>query len=342
MVLAIGLLISLGFPATNAFLEMAQLRIEAGLAAARLATSIAHDRSIFEEVRRHESVTLIQVVDAAGRPIPGYEHDRRGSGGWLSAVGSAPIMSEGRRVGTAEVTLAQRYLGRGTLGLLLLSSTVGVGIALVVHVFFESPSRAGGRPPLEAQRPPVAAGPSRSAPPATLRATDDVAGPGVASESHRAVERGAPPSAPPVPQRAIGPSAPVSADTRAFVERELKIVLVDDEHAVRGVMAEILEMEGHTVIQAGDGTEALARVAAERGVDLVLTDLGMPGMNGWAVARELKSRHPSLLVGLITGWGDDPQADPADRAVVDFIIGKPVTEENLRAAIANAGSRSPT
>jgi CheY-like chemotaxis protein len=115
----------------------------------------------------------------------------------------------------------------------------------------------------------------------------------------------------------------------------LTVVVVDDEPGVRQVLAELLEQQGHRVVQAADGDEALDRVDAT--VDLVLTDLSMPGMSGWDVARDVKTRWPDLRVGLVTGWAEALDVDPGQRSAADFVLTKPVTDDALRTAIAQAG-----
>jgi CheY-like chemotaxis protein len=70
-------------------------------------------------------------------------------------------------------------------------------------------------------------------------------------------------------------------------------------------------------------------------VDLVLTDLGMPGMTGWEVARVIKSRWPLLPVGLITGWGSQ-DVPAADRGLIVGTVAKPFAPEALSALIAGA------
>jgi CheY-like chemotaxis protein len=110
----------------------------------------------------------------------------------------------------------------------------------------------------------------------------------------------------------------------------MRILLVDDEPTVRAIVAELLELEGHAVVQAENGPDGLAVLANDGGVELVLADVGMPRMNGWALAREVRARYPSVRVGLITGYGSTGPSDPAERAVVDFIIAKPITDESLQ------------
>ena len=74
--------------------------------------------------------------------------------------------------------------------------------------------------------------------------------------------------------------------------------------------------------------------------DCVLTDLGMPEMIGWEVARLAKASHPSLPVILLTGWGESPPASPPAEGSVDQILGKPVRIEHLLAAIHAATTSS--
>lgn len=118
-----------------------------------------------------------------------------------------------------------------------------------------------------------------------------------------------------------------------------RILLIDDESTFRTAVAELLSVLGATVVEAKSGREGLVELEHGPPVDLVLTDLGMPGMNGWAVAHAVKTLHPSLPVGLITGWGEDSDHTAEDRMVVDFTLVKPVTIDTLRSAIARIHSR---
>ena len=119
----------------------------------------------------------------------------------------------------------------------------------------------------------------------------------------------------------------------------LRILLVDDKDEVRAVVAEMLTSDGHEVIETVNGTEALARLVTGRSIDLVLTDLGMPGMTGWDLARAVKTSHASVLVGLVTGWGELPDSEPDQRHCVDFILSKPLEREPLYREVAQARLR---
>ncbi|MCK6550238.1 response regulator [Myxococcota bacterium] len=101
-----------------------------------------------------------------------------------------------------------------------------------------------------------------------------------------------------------------------------RILVIDDDSAVRDVLADILRTAAHHVVAAASGAEGLELFRAEP-FDLVFTDLGMPGMNGWEVAQGIKALSPKTPVGLITGWGSSlDDAKIKDRGV-DLIVSKP-------------------
>ena len=110
-----------------------------------------------------------------------------------------------------------------------------------------------------------------------------------------------------------------------------RILLIDDDPAVRTTLATMLRAAGHDVDEATDGTAGLARLEAGP-VDVLLTDLGMPGMTGWDVARAVKSRAPQIPIILLTGWGERHAKEIGD-GPVDQVLGKPVRLPDLLAAI---------
>jgi CheY-like chemotaxis protein len=97
-------------------------------------------------------------------------------------------------------------------------------------------------------------------------------------------------------------------------------------------MAELLHEVGHSVVVAEGGAEGLAHLGQNR-VDLVITDLGMPGMTGWEVARAVKlvTSHPPVV--LLTGWGEHPANRSEHAGLVDRILGKPVRLDELLTTI---------
>jgi signal transduction histidine kinase len=112
-----------------------------------------------------------------------------------------------------------------------------------------------------------------------------------------------------------------------------QVLLVDDDDRVRGILAELIQADGHTVLQARSGPEALEGIESGVRVDLVLTDHGMPGMTGLELTRAIKTRWPQLRVGLVTGWGESLDL-PAHGIRPDFTLAKPVDLPTLRSAIA--------
>ena len=117
--------------------------------------------------------------------------------------------------------------------------------------------------------------------------------------------------------------------------RTLRILIVDDEPRVRETLALVLRREGHEVACASSGRAALDHIEAGHAIDIVLTDLAMPDVNGWSVARVAKQHWPRVPVGLVTGWGDDDSlGSDDDRAKVDFILAKPVDRRTLTDTIA--------
>jgi two-component system cell cycle sensor histidine kinase/response regulator CckA len=106
-------------------------------------------------------------------------------------------------------------------------------------------------------------------------------------------------------------------------------LLVDDDEAVRGVIARILGRAGHEVTVVPDAQEAL--LAADRigaSLELLITDVVMPGMSGTDLSRELRRRTPALKVLLFSGYpGRD--ADLLDGETGSAYLAKPVAPKEL-------------
>jgi len=98
-----------------------------------------------------------------------------------------------------------------------------------------------------------------------------------------------------------------------------RILLVDDEIEILDALTEHLEGEGYAVTRALDGGEALLKVQNER-PDLVLLDLGLPGINGLEVLRRLRRDHPRIPVVMLTGLDDEALArSTLQMGAVDYI-----------------------
>jgi CheY-like chemotaxis protein len=102
-----------------------------------------------------------------------------------------------------------------------------------------------------------------------------------------------------------------------------RILLVEDDDDNREAMASLLGLGGHQVTAAASGGDGVRRLAADR-FDLVVTDLGLPDMTGWEVARQVKEACGATPVALITGWGLNLAPEEIRRRGVDLLIKKPI------------------
>ena len=124
-------------------------------------------------------------------------------------------------------------------------------------------------------------------------------------------------------------------------QRSFTILVIDDDDRIRALLKEILVFGGHQVIEASDGILGM-KYLEEGKFDMVLTDLGMPVMNGWEVAKWVKRYTPQIPVGLITGWGIDLEEEKIKESGVDLIIGKPFQLSEILEAVnqcSNGASR---
>jgi len=118
-----------------------------------------------------------------------------------------------------------------------------------------------------------------------------------------------------------------------------RLLLVEDEAAVRRLMTRMLERSGYETIVAADGEEALAR-AEEASIDLLVTDVVMPGLDGPGLARRLRERMPELPVLFLSGYPRD--FHPADANAADAFLAKPFDQHELLEAVERQlDSRQP-
>lgn len=115
--------------------------------------------------------------------------------------------------------------------------------------------------------------------------------------------------------------------------KKATILVIDDNEGSREVLYEILTEGGHNVDIAASGKEGLS-LAKQREYDIVVTDLGMPGMSGQDVAVAIKIDRPAIQVILVTGWGI--QLDPTElkEQGLDSIIAKPFSKQDILAAVS--------
>ncbi|MBM4200842.1 MAG: response regulator, partial [Gammaproteobacteria bacterium] len=135
-------------------------------------------------------------------------------------------------------------------------------------------------------------------------------------------------------------SAPIVPEEGADTGEPLRVLLVDDNGDAVSALAFLLGLAGHTVEIAADGPAALA--AAEAFLpDVVLLDIGLPGMDGFEVARQLRSNKSLQQARLIavTGYGDRSSRAKAAAAGIDLFLTKPVRVQELLQVIIRIGGR---
>jgi CheY-like chemotaxis protein len=119
---------------------------------------------------------------------------------------------------------------------------------------------------------------------------------------------------------------------RKDAKTPFRVLVIDDEPAVRGVIQAMLSRNGHTVTLAPDGASGLKELESDT-YNLIITDLGMPGMDGREVARRVKKLSPTLPVVLLTGWGQS--AGSMEGMPIDAVLQKPVGMHDLLAVVEN-------
>jgi len=124
-------------------------------------------------------------------------------------------------------------------------------------------------------------------------------------------------------------------------DQAARVLLVDDDPRLLVVLSDMLRAEGHPVTTATDGEEAF-KLFDPSSYDVVITDLGMPGINGWELAGRVKKRSPATVVFILTGWGESVLADESSQ-YVDRVIAKPISVEALLDQLAELmRSRTPS
>jgi CheY-like chemotaxis protein len=99
-------------------------------------------------------------------------------------------------------------------------------------------------------------------------------------------------------------AAQLAASPHVVESRSLRALVVDDDAAVRAGTSAMLEDLGHSAIEAGSGPRALAVLGSEPGIDIVITDYAMPGMDGSQLAAKIQEIRPGLPVVIATGYAN--------------------------------------
>jgi CheY-like chemotaxis protein len=137
--------------------------------------------------------------------------------------------------------------------------------------------------------------------------------------------------------RAEAAAEPVSgrAESGASTAGHETVLLVEDEPVVRALAARVLRQLGYVVIEASSADGAIAIVKGSLGakLDLLLTDVVMPGLRGTELVRRVRARRPSLKVLFMTGYADDFALRKEGVDVERWLLQKPFTPEVLAAKV---------
>ena len=118
-----------------------------------------------------------------------------------------------------------------------------------------------------------------------------------------------------------------------------KVLVVDDDPAVRKSIDRVLSGKGYAVITAENGEEALRKLNEEK-YDLVYTDIRMPGISGLEVAEHVKAQRAWTPVVIITGYGTDAAEARAKAAGVSAFVHKPLSPEVIEDSARDAMAAS--
>jgi PAS domain S-box-containing protein len=133
--------------------------------------------------------------------------------------------------------------------------------------------------------------------------------------------------------RAPGSAETMSGESGLAAIRPRTILIVDDEEALRRMLARMLQIDGHTVVAAATADEALEHLERQR-FDLVMSDHGLGlGMNGLELAAVVRDRWPGTRFILVTGWGGSIDPGEVEPLGVEAVIGKPYRAPELRERI---------
>ena len=139
------------------------------------------------------------------------------------------------------------------------------------------------------------------------------------------------------------PTRTKSAGTQPF--HSMRILCIDDEPGIREILHDCLENDHHTVSVAPGGREGLemfrSSLRGNNPFEVVITDLGMPDMDGYHVARAIKAESPKTPVLMLTGWGTMIKAEAETAPEVDAVLSKPPRMQELNSVLQRLAGNGP-
>lgn len=121
----------------------------------------------------------------------------------------------------------------------------------------------------------------------------------------------------------------------------MRILLTEDDDAVRAFVGRALEIDGHDVDTARDGLEALEVLEdKDGGFDLLVSDVKMPLMDGITLAHRTSDKWPTLPILLITGFADQKERADELQKIIRDVLPKPFTLQEIRDAVSSASGEN--
>lgn len=117
------------------------------------------------------------------------------------------------------------------------------------------------------------------------------------------------------------------------IRSNLSILIVDDDEQIREVLSDMLSIDGHVVTACQDGNSALEKIN-DQNYDVMITDLGMPGMSGLELASVVHENKPEMPIAMITGWGTQINHKEVSKVGIKAVLSKPFHLKEIKTMIS--------
>ncbi|SDD80695.1 MULTISPECIES: response regulator [Kordiimonas] len=114
-----------------------------------------------------------------------------------------------------------------------------------------------------------------------------------------------------------------------------RVLVVEDDEAVRDFVCRVLSMHGHSLLTAHDGAEAVEQMNAHH-FDLLISDIAMPVMDGISLALKVRASRPHVPIILMTGYANERQRAHNLSLLIEGLLSKPFTMDQLLSEVGNA------
>jgi CheY-like chemotaxis protein len=118
-------------------------------------------------------------------------------------------------------------------------------------------------------------------------------------------------------------------------KNKVNILYVDDEEGIVDTISEMFELDGFNIISISKSLNAID-IINEKNIDILITDLGMPDINGWDLAKYCREKNPDSYIILATGWGNQIEEDYLSKGI-NSILSKPYKYEQLKRILLSSG-----